>query len=415
MTARILYVTDSLMAGGIESQLVELVTRLDRARFEPQVLCLYGERTRGLHFAPQLREAGIPLRVLDIGWGRRDKLHALGRIVAAVRELRPAIVQAEGYHANLLTRLARPLFPRGTALVGTVRGVETPKQLLYERLSWWLCRRMVASGPHLARALAQQAGAPASRIAVIPNAIDVARFAPPESLTAQDTPEASLRRELAPHGERVLVSVGRISRQKRMHLIPEALGILKREGRLLQDVRVCIVGQVEDSEMQALLAEAVRRDSLEDVVIQHPATAHPERYYWAAEASILFSTLEGISIAMLESLAAGRPVILSEEANAAGVIEDGVTGWVARTHDTAHLAEQIARALALPPAELAAMRKACMRRAAEYSVARLVERYAALYGEFLARAAMGAAATGDAAPHLGESASASPADVNHRG
>src|SRR5581483_5600303 len=35
---RILYVADSLMAGGIESQLVELALRLDQARFEPHVL-----------------------------------------------------------------------------------------------------------------------------------------------------------------------------------------------------------------------------------------------------------------------------------------------------------------------------------------------------------------------------------------
>jgi glycosyltransferase involved in cell wall biosynthesis len=388
---RILYVSDSLMAGGIESQLVELVTRLDRQRFDPRVLCLYGERTRGLHFAPQLREFGIPLRVLDIGWGARDKLRALAQIVATVHELRPAIVQAEGYHANLLTRLAHPLLPRGTTLIGTVRGVETSKQLLYERLSWRLCRRLVASGPHLAHALARRAGVPEARVAVIPNAIDVARFfmngsaeGDAAAIAVARASAEHLRAELAPHGERIFISVGRISAQKRMHLIPEALGMLKREGRLPPALRVCIVGQVEDREMQARLEAAVRRDALEGVVMQHPATAQPERYYWAADASILFSTLEGISIAMLESLAAGRPVILSEEANAAGVIADGVTGWVARTDDTAHLAELLAGVAALPPAELVSMREACVCRAAEFSVVRLVERYAELYDNLLA-------------------------------
>ncbi len=420
MTTRILYVADSLMAGGIESQLVELVTRLDRARFEPWILCLYGQRTRGLHFAPRIERAGIALRVLDIGWGTRDKLQALRQIVAAVRELRPQIVQAEGYHANLLTRLARPCLPRATKLIGTVRGVETPKQLLYERLSWRLCAHLVASGPHLKQALLTRAGMPEARVVVIPNAVDVARFAsPPQegnvgteahsagvaqasgaaalpAMNGRGTPrrpegrsagqehlpeaaETSLRQTLAPNGERVLVSVGRISRQKSMHLIPEALGMLKRQGRLPASVRVCIVGQVEDLPMQARLEEAVRREGLEAVVLQHPETQHPEEYYWASDASILFTRLEGISIAMLESLAAGRPVILSNEANAAGVIEEGVTGWVARTGDSAHLAEVLARVLALPDAALAAMRDACVRRAAQYSIERLVDRYSALY------------------------------------
>lgn len=70
---RILYVTDSLMPGGIESQLTDLITRLDRTRFEPHVLCLYGPRVRSLHFAPQIRAASVPITTLDLGWSALDK------------------------------------------------------------------------------------------------------------------------------------------------------------------------------------------------------------------------------------------------------------------------------------------------------------------------------------------------------
>jgi glycosyltransferase involved in cell wall biosynthesis len=386
---RILYVTDSLMAGGIESQLVELVTRLDRAHFDLHILCLYGGRTRGLHFAQQIQDAAIPLRVLDIGWGAHDKVRALGGIVATVRKLQPDIVQAEGYHANLLTRLARPLFPRGTPLVGTVRGVETPKQLRYERLSWRLCAHLVASGPHLKDALVRSADVPGSRIAVIPNSIDGARFASPASGSAGahtfSAPALhlleNLRRQLAPGGERVLISVGRISKQKRMHLIAEAIGILKREGQLPAKMRICILGQTEHPAMQAKLDETVRRDGLESIVIQHPPTQYPEAYYWLADATILFTQLEGISIAMLESLAAGRPIIISEEANAAGVITDGRTGWIVRTGDVTHLADTIERVATLSDGALERMRAACVECAANYAINCLIDRYMALYKE----------------------------------
>jgi glycosyltransferase involved in cell wall biosynthesis len=382
VTLRILYVTDSLMAGGIESHLVELVTRLDRARFEPHVLCLYGARTRGLHFAPLIQAAGIPLEVLDIGWGARDKALALARIVAATHRLRPDIVQAEGYHANLLTRLARPLIPP-TRLIGTLRGGESRKQLLYERLSYRLCACLVACAPFLKQTLVGAARVPEARVRVIPHAVDVARF------TATHDP--SLRQRLAPHGERVLLSVGRISRQKSMHLLAEACGLLKRENRLNTDVRVCIVGQIEDPAMQARLKAAIQRDDLGPWITQHTETLRPEDYYHASDATVLFTTLEGIPMVVLESLAAGRPVVISDEANAAGMIEDGVTGWVARTGDVAHLAEILARVLALPDTELAAMRPACLRRAEEYSMERMVARYAALYAALSARLAPPAA------------------------
>src|SRR5215472_15774786 len=78
---RALFVADSLMAGGIESQLVALVTGLDRACFEPHILCLYGPRGRDLHFAPHICAANIPLSTPDLGWGAWDKVRGLASII----------------------------------------------------------------------------------------------------------------------------------------------------------------------------------------------------------------------------------------------------------------------------------------------------------------------------------------------
>src|SRR5512146_1328804 len=105
---RILYVADSLMAGGIESQLVALATSLDRARVEPHILCLYGPTARALRYAPELLAAGVPFTTLDLGWSARDKMRGVHGIVSAARQLQPDLIQAEGYHANLLLRFAKP-------------------------------------------------------------------------------------------------------------------------------------------------------------------------------------------------------------------------------------------------------------------------------------------------------------------
>ncbi|MGO8949638.1 MAG: glycosyltransferase [Ktedonobacterales bacterium] len=377
MKTRILYVVDTLMAGGIESQLVDLLLRLDSARFEPHVLCLYGQRTsRAPHFATHLKEAGIPFEVLDIGWGARDKIGAARQIALTARRLRPDLIQLESYHANLLGRAVRPLLA-STKMIGTVRGLETARQLRYQRLGQWACTRIVVSAPQLATMIEEQAGVPKSKVVVIPNAIDPRRFADPPA-RAQE-----LRRQLAPNGERVLLSVGRISRQKRMHLIPEALGLLKREGRLPPDVRVCILGQVEHEELQQQLEQATQAAGLENVIIQRPPTSTPEEYYHASDATILYTIREGISIAMLESLASGRPVIISEEANVAEVIEDERTGWVVPTHDLAGFAETLAKVLTLPATKLRQMGPACVERSRAYSIDALAARYTQLYSSLV--------------------------------
>ncbi len=318
------------------------------------------------------RRRASPFEVQDIGWGALDKLAPPAASRQTVRRLRPQLIQLEGYHANLLTRVLRPLVGP-SKIIGTVRGIETPKQLIYQRLGQRACSRIVASSPQLKRMLVDRAGTPEAKVVVIPNGVDLDRFAPIPAATAE------LRRELAPNGERLLLSVGRISAQKRMHLIPEALGLLKREGRLPAGIRVCILGQVEDSALQLQLEKAILAAGLDDVVVQRPQTSMPEAYYHASDATLLYTILEGISIAMLESLASGRPVILSEEANGAGVIEDERTGWVVPTHDLSAFAEKLALVLSLPETQLRAMAKACIESSHDYSIEALAARYTQLY------------------------------------
>jgi glycosyltransferase involved in cell wall biosynthesis len=375
---RVLYIVDSLMAGGIESQLVALVTQLDRARIEPQLLCLYGPRARALHFAPALQAAGVAYTTLDLDWSAAEKLRGVGGIIRAVRALRPDLIQAEGYHANLLMRLAAPLLPRRVRLLGTVRGELSAKQLLYERLSQHFCARLIVNAPHLKPMLITRAGIAPGRIEMIPNGIAVDHWA------IAHTPH--FREQLAPGAQRVLVSIGRISFEKNMHWIAQAMALLKAQGRLAPAVRVFIVGPPHHADAQMLLDTAIREHDLGEVVIQCPETAHPEDYYSACDASLLVSPGEGLPNVALESLSAGRPVIISAAANASGVIEEGVTGWVVRTGDVAALADTLAQVIAMPESALAAMHAACVARAREYSLEHLVSRYTSLYEQIAAHA-----------------------------
>jgi glycosyltransferase involved in cell wall biosynthesis len=371
---RVLYVTDSLMAGGIESLLVGLVTKLDSTRFEPSILCLYGPTARPLHFAPQVRAADIPLYTPDLGWSAWDKLKAIASIVSTARAVRPHIVQAEGYHANLLARLAWPFLP-STILIGSVRGTHTAKQLLYERLSHWACAQLVVNAPHLKTMLVTRAHVPEKKVLHIPNGIDIGHFAHPHDNT--------LRQQIAPGIHRVFVSIGRISFEKSLHRTVEGFGLLKRRGELPSSVRLVIAGPIQEPEAQQALEAAIHRDGLEERVIQHPATAHPEDYYHACDVCLVYSPErtpgEGLPSVILEAMAAGRPVLVSEAANAARVVEDKVNGWVVRSNDSAHLAETLRSILALSDEAFAQMRKACLQTVKAYAVELMAQRYMRLY------------------------------------
>ncbi len=362
---RILYVTDFLMPGGIERQLTELVIRLDRKYFQPEVICLYGSRWGvDLHFASMLQTHDIPLHILNLGRGPFAKLNGIRQILTASWRTRTHIIHALNYHSNLLTRFARPLLLPSVRLLGTIRNEYTPKQLRNERLTQRACTHIVCNSPHL-RQLLIEAGIPEQKLIVIQNGIDIKRF----------TMAGDSRRESG----RTLLFMGRISHQKSPHLIVEALGYLKQNRQLPENVRLLIVGPRHEDESQHLLDDAIHRHDLQGIVAQLPATDQPENFYHDCDVFVLPSLYEGLSNVLLEALAAGKPVIISDKANATGVVEHGMTGWIVRTGDQKHLARTIATVVALPEQHLEDMRSACQQRAAEFSVEQMVERYQHLY------------------------------------
>jgi colanic acid/amylovoran biosynthesis glycosyltransferase len=110
-----------------------------------------------------------------------------------------------------------------------------------------------------------------------------------------------------------------------------------------------------------------------------PSVSDPETYIAAADATVIASPVEGLPVVALESLAAGKPVILSRGANASALIEDGVTGWVAPTNSPEDLAAALREMLLTPSERLASASARCRETALRYDLTALAQRYMTLY------------------------------------
>ncbi|HEX8297285.1 MAG TPA: glycosyltransferase family 4 protein [Chthoniobacteraceae bacterium] len=145
-------------------------------------------------------------------------------------------------------------------------------------------------------------GVPLSRQAVIANGVDCARFHPP-------LPEEkrTLREKYGiPPEAKVLGTVGRLSLQKDPLT---TYGALKNALASAPDLFLLHVGRGElEPEVTAFIAE----QGLADHCRRIPYLADPTPLYQMADGFIMASLYEGMSFAVLESLASDLPLVLTE-------------------------------------------------------------------------------------------------------
>lgn len=187
--------------------------------------------------------------------------------------------------------------------------------------------------------IARRLGAPADRVHVIPNGVDVVRFRPADRSAA--------RRELGlPEQGRLLVTVAHLGQRKGHRETIQALA------RLPADVRLVLVGGDPEGgrsrrELQGL-ARRLRLDGRVSMVGPQPYDVVP-LYFNAADVSVLASWREGCPNVVLESLASGTPVVASDVGGVSAMIEDGGNGKIVPPRQVEPLAKAIQTVLDSPP------------------------------------------------------------------
>lgn len=152
--------------------------------------------------------------------------------------------------------------------------------------------------------------------------------------------------------EFALVSVGELNRNKNHALAVEALGRLKH-----LKVRYFICG--EGSERSRLLSLAEQCGVADRLTLTGFRKDIPE-ILTAVDAMVFPSVREGFGMAAIESLAAGLPVIATDNRGTREYMCDGVNGYVLSDNTVEAMAETIERMYRLSPEKYEEMKRNCM-------------------------------------------------------
>lgn len=366
---RVTFLIPTLDRSGAEKQLTLLAGGLPRAEFDPEVVTL----DRGGPYAEPLQQRGVSVTVI----GKRGRCDpgAWRRLRAHLRQRQPDILHTWLFAANAYGRMT--VDHARTKVVISERCVDSWKagwQFAIDRLLASRTDRLVANSVSVAD-FYRGRGVTAP-ILVIPNGIE------PSAMPAF-TRQHLLGELQLPHDALLVCYVGRLAKQKRVDDLLWAAQVLR---------------QAEPRAYFLIVGDGPERARLEQHARDVEVAAHVR---WLGHrddaASILGccdvfwlgSSFEGMSNSLLEAMSSGRAVVATDIPPNRELVRHGVDGYLVNVGDGAAFAQYAAKLFADPELARRMGEAAREKMRREYSVARMVERYAELYRELMGQEVRG--------------------------
>lgn len=375
----VLCVIDTLDVGGAQELLV-LLARYAAPRFRLVVCCL--QSGRGI--ADRLEAAGAEVHV----WGRTRAsivrpvrflsyfLGGLGDILRLCATVRPAVIHCHladgmllGVLASFFAGAPRVVITKHSPVLLPQRRWYDPRKFLRWAVLWLFYRRadaIAAVSEQVRQSLLARFGLPPGRVVTIVNGVPI----PPEDTPRPEGLRASLG--LGPEDVAVL-NVGRLVPVKgQIHLVAAMARLAGDRPRL----KLFIAGE---GPCREALTRAVAAASLTDRIRLLGDRSDVAALYAATDVAVVASLSEGTSLALIEAMAAGKPIVATAVGGNPDLLVHGQSALLVPPGDPAALAGALARLVDDPALGRRLGRAARDKARADFPIERVAAAYAALW------------------------------------
>lgn len=337
---KILRIIARMNIGGPALHVIILNSELDFGRYVSQLVTGIESSAEG-NMYELAEEKGVHPIVID-ALGReiffKEDFRALIKLIRLINIEKPDIVHTHTAKAGTLGRIAAKL-TGVPVIIHTFHGhvfhsyfgfFKSKFFLWLERLLAKFTNVIITVGEQQRREIIQYKVAEPEKVVSISLGLDLKPF------VSTKTDQNKLRRELSLPRQTLLVGI-----VARLVPIKNHLCFLESTRLILQNfdnVRFLIIG---DGELKTYLEQKARDLGLESRVIFMGFQHDLVKIYTGLDIVILSSFNEGLPVALIEAMAAGKPVISTNVGGVGDLILDGDNGLLVPSNDPMALAEAI--------------------------------------------------------------------------
>jgi glycosyltransferase involved in cell wall biosynthesis len=367
---RVLTVIDTpAVTGGAEKVAADLAMNIDSNRYESS-FCALRPRGRQQWRTTELERAGVVLHRIEAG-SMKD-VRALRRFVSLLRRGDYDVVHAHLWDAHVWSALATLRSP-AAVLIAHEHAWEFEGRRARQILDRLLVARRAdafVTVSHANREKMVALGLPVKKIRHIPNGID---------WSGDDADGASVRAEFGIPVDAPVVGVIAVMRpEKRLDVLVEGIAILRRS---VPDVRLLIAGGSALNGHLADLRRLVEDRALAEHVHFLGIRTDIPRILDAVDVACLSSDREGMPIALMEYMAAGKPIVSTSVGGVPEMVDDQVEALLVPPRDPSALADGLATLIADPSLATGLGRRAQERQRRQFSLRSFVGGIERLYEE----------------------------------
>lgn len=321
---KVVHIVEDLKIGGLERVISAIATGLDKNKFDVSVWCL----CRGGDIYDELKARGIDVVIL----GMRSHRNLLFFVKFCIKLFRSNadIVHTHGVTAITLGRLAAKVAGIKVIIshIHTIPVNYTQKQFVVERYLSKISDAVICCSKAAVDYLVKKSNITADKLRVLYNGVDVERFKQEDDKELKkDAYIIGCVASLYEHkGHRFLIQAARYV----VDQVEESVKfVLVGQGPLLAELK-------ELSVVLGLEKEVVFHDVESDIA---------QLVHWFDMVVLPSSIREGLGLALIEGMAAGKPVVGSNLGGIPEVVDDGVNGYLVEPKDSKALADAIIKVI----------------------------------------------------------------------